>query len=758
MTKQDEQFLKMLLETFRVEADEAIGSISNDLLELEKDLPAEKYAEFIEAIFRNFHSLKGAARSVNLQKIEKICQSAESVFSGLKKKELKITPELLDLIIQSIDLIKELVKPEVSDHHNLLSKKVTEFSETLDQAAKGHVKKIVKKEIPVQEVKPEFNAEKYTHSETTIRIPIEVIDSLMFQVEELRSVKLTEKELISEIGKLKSEISLVKNKIRKFKEKNRTNTNLQHRSIAEVEQFNKAQIENANEFIDSCYTQLNSISNKVRVVNTTAEHNYRAAESQIENLTHSMKKVIMMPFSTLLQNIPMIVRDLSREQEKQIDLKVKGDSIETDRRILNELKDPIIHLIRNCIDHGIETPEIRKQKSKPAHAALNITISQLNSTTAEIIISDDGTGIDLEKIRSLVKQNIANPNVNYDDLTYKEILPYVFHSGISTKQVVTSISGRGLGMAIVREKIEKLGGTINIDTKKDEGTSFRINIPFNLASFHGVEVVVAGQNYMIPTTYVDRVISLPKNKIVSLENRQAIEIDGTIVSLVPLADILEISKSKQNAVTEQIPVIVLHTTVSRIAFIVDDIIGEQEIMVKHMGNQLASVRNILGATILGNGKIEPVLNVSDLLSFAEKKSLISYSIMHESNENLLTKKEVNILIAEDSITSRMMLKNILESAGYNVVAAVDGLDAYEQLPLGNFDLVISDVDMPRMSGFTLTEKIRKDHRFQNIPLILVTSLDSKEDRERGIDAGASAYVVKKSFDQSNLLEIIKKIL
>jgi two-component system chemotaxis sensor kinase CheA len=181
-------------------------------------------------------------------------------------------------------------------------------------------------------------------------------------------------------------------------------------------------------------------------------------------------------------------------------------------------------------------------------------------------------------------------------------------------------------------------------------------------------------------------------------------------------------------------------------------------MVKHMGNQLASVRNILGATILGNGKIEPVLNVSDLLSFAEKKSLISYSIMHESNENLISKNEVNILIAEDSITSRMMLKNILESAGYNVVAAVDGLDAYEQLPLGNFDLVISDVDMPRMSGFTLTEKIRKDHRFQNIPLILVTSLDSKEDRERGIDAGASAYVVKKSFDQSNLLEIIKKIL
>jgi two-component system chemotaxis sensor kinase CheA len=748
----------MLLETFRIEAEEAIGNISKDILEFEKDLPAEKHAEFIETIFRNFHSLKGAARSVNLQKIEKICQAAESVFSGLKKKEIKFTSDLLDIILQSLDVIRELVKPEVADHSNTLLNKVNEFSELLDQAAKGYVKKLEKKEFPVEEIKKQFNAEKYANAETTIRIPVETIDSLMFQIEELRSVKLTEKELIYEIVKLKDEVSSAINNLLKFKEKSKTQGNSIQIKNSENEQFNNSNQANLREFIDLFQTQLTSIGNKVRIATTTAEHNYRSADTKIENLTHSMKKVIMMPFSTLLQNIPMIVRDLSREQAKQIELKVKGDNIETDRRILSELKDPIIHLIRNCIDHGIETPEIRKQKSKPAQAILNITISQINSTTAQILISDDGAGIDLEKIRSLIKINIANPNVNYDDLTYKEILPYVFHSGISTKQVVSNISGRGLGMAIVREKVEKLGGTINIDTKKDEGTVFRINIPFNLASFHGVEVIVAGQNYMIPTTYVDKVISLPKNQIVSVENRQAVEIDGNLVSLVPLADILEISKSRQIIVSEHIPVIVLHTTVSRIAFIVDAILGEQEIMVKHMGNQLASVKNILGATILGNGKIEPVLNVSDLLSFAEQKSLISYSTMNESHEVSPSKTEVNILIAEDSITSRMMLKNILETAGYNVVAAVDGLDAYEKLPSGNFDMVISDVDMPRMSGFTLTEKIRKDHRYANVPIILVTSLDSKEDRERGIDAGASAYVVKKSFDQSNLLEIIKKIL
>ncbi len=749
----------MLLETFRIEAEERLGNISHALFELEKEELPEKQEGLIEATFREFHSLKGAARSVNLSSVEKICQAAESVFSRLKSKQLQITDVILDEIIKCVDCIKDLMNPEKHYLQSEMSARALKLSVRLEQAARGEfLEKDVAEDLPVENSEESEN-EKYTSTDSTVRISIVTLDLLMQQVEELRSIKLMEKDQGIEVKKILDDFEA----IRKILLKNKVNI----RSVRSA--IKKSNSDSANVYIpqvstifdihEQSETLIKTLAHKVKLISDKAEHNYRAIESQIEGLTQDMKKVMMMPFSLLLQSFPMIVRDLSRHQEKQVELVIEGDNIETDRRILDELKYPLIHLVRNCIDHGIETPAIRLKKGKPAQAKIKISISQIDSSTAEVLISDDGSGIDIEKLRNTVRNKISDADINVDEYTEKELLPFIFYSGISTKQDITAISGRGLGLAIVREKTEGLGGTISLSTEKDKGTTFKIQLPFNLASFHGVEVIIAGQNYLLPTIYVERVLAIPKEQVVSLENRQAIDVEGKAVSLMPLAQILGIENNTSNANNDdKLSVVVLKTAGRRIAFLIDKIVGEQEVLVKKLGSQLKVVRNILGATILGNGKIVPVLNVPDILNFSENTSFTIHNLFNPQEVMSTSKKRINIMVAEDSITSRMMLKNILESAGYNVTTAIDGLDAYEQLASGGYDLVVSDVDMPRMSGFTLTEKVRGDKRFSDLPVILVTALESKEDRERGIDVGANAYVVKRSFDQSNLLDIIKKII
>jgi two-component system chemotaxis sensor kinase CheA len=318
--------------------------------------------------------------------------------------------------------------------------------------------------------------------------------------------------------------------------------------------------------------------------------------------------------------------------------------------------------------------------------------------------------------------------------------------------MITEISGRGLGLAIVREKAEKVGGTVSVETQPGAGTTFRLILPLTLARFRGILVRAGGSLFVVPTRHVQRVLRVSREEIKSAENRETIQIDGRAVAAVRLSDILEIAQ--RNASTDpkdKVPMLVLAWAGEQIGFLVDEILDEQEVLVKSLGKQLPHVRNIAGATVLGTGKISPVLNVADLMQSAVKTARAAAA--HETKES-----PKSILVAEDSITSRTLLKNILEFAGYKVKTAIDGAEALAVLGTEAFDLVVSDVEMPRMSGFDLTAKIRADKRLSQLPVVLVTGLDSREDRERGVDAGASAYIVKSSFDQGNLLEVVRRLI
>jgi two-component system chemotaxis sensor kinase CheA len=472
-----------------------------------------------------------------------------------------------------------------------------------------------------------------------------------------------------------------------------------------------------------------------------------------------MKKTSLLPFSTLFSILPRMVREISRDRGKDVDLELSGGDIEIDKRILEGFKDPLIHLIRNAIDHGIETPDTRKLNEKSPWGRIHLSVSQPESNKVEIILSDDGRGIDVGAIRKkAIKAGIIS-DTQAAELTDDEIIPLIFQSGISTSPLITEISGRGLGMAIVQEHIENLSGVFVISTNPGRGTTFKIELPVSLATFKGVIVSASGHNFILPVAHIEHTIRIEPGEIKTAENKTVISLDGQAVSLVFLSDILGLANptlpdKKEKKFT--MPVVILGSGEKRIACVVDKIATEQDVLVKSLGKQLRRIPNISGATILGDGKVVPILNINDLLSASSGK--LSTLAMKKTIDIKKKEAKKSILIVEDSFTSRTLLKNILDASGYMVTTAIDGEDGYYQAKLGDFDAVISDVEMPKMNGFELTRKIRDTERLAQKPVILVTSLDSREDREKGIDAGADAYIVKGNFDQSNLLEVLERLV
>ena len=403
----------------------------------------------------------------------------------------------------------------------------------------------------------------------------------------------------------------------------------------------------------------------------------------------------------------------------------------------------------------MEQPAARGRKGKPAHATLTIAVAHKDGSKVEILVADDGTGIDVAKVKAAAGRLGMVPAGELEKMDEREALALVFESGVSTSSIVTDLSGRGLGLAIVRERVERLGGIIALETQPDKGTSFRIVLPLTLATFRGVLVRAGDRMFIIPAVSVERVALVAEKDIRTVENRETIALDGEALSLVHLADVLEIARAPGESM-DNAQVVVLGLGVDRIAFRVDAVLAEQEVLVKGLGRQLARVRNLAGASVLGTGQVVPVLNVPDLMQSAMKPA--ASPLASVSGEQHAAAAKRSILVAEDSITSRALIKNILEAAGYSVTTAVDGVEAYTALKAGTFDLVVSDVEMPRMDGFDLTAKLRSDKRLADLPIVLVTALESREHRERGIDVGANAYIVKSSFDQSNLLEIVRRLM
>jgi len=781
MDKKDQEFQKKLLSTFKVEAGEHVQALSSGLIELEKSAGTEQRLAIVETVFREAHSLKGAARAVGMAEIETICQRVESAFSALKGKEAELSPGLLDVLHDAVDMLGRLLSFIGSDATGKARPPISELLRRLDRAVVNADARPAKRapsapssaaRRPARDL-PRAVPEDKPILVDTVRIATGRLDALLFQAEGLLAAKLTAaqraaeiRETLGALADMKKERARIIASVKAVR--HRSGKALRGNGAAGNGAVGNGARANGTGRVDPQSTRLlelvawestfiKSYEARLGALAASAEHDQRALAGMVDALLEDMKKALMLPMSSALEVLPKSVRDLARSQGKEVDLRVHGGEIEVDRRILEQMRDPLIHLVRNCVDHGIETPEQRELKGKPPRGTISLTVTQKDGGRIEILVSDDGAGIDLARVEEAAHKLGLAADEDRGSAQPHERLSLVFQSGVSTSPIITDISGRGLGLAIVREKVERLGGTASVESEPGKGSVFRIMLPLTLATFRGVHVRVHDQLFVLPTTHVEQAVRVPRSVVKTVENRETIEWNGQALALVRLADVLELpDRRAPDAPADTLQAVILGAAHKRIAFGVDEIVGEQEILVKPLGKQLSRVRNIAGATVLGTGKAAPILDVPDLLRSAVRVAQAPVATLPGKQE--VKAERASILVAEDSITSRALLKNILESAGYKVSTAVDGIDAFSLLKTDRFDLVVSDVEMPRMSGFDLTAKIRADKVLAELPVVLVTALGSQEHRERGIDVGANAYIVKSSFDQSNLLEVVRRLV
>lgn len=773
MTSKNDVFLKKLLVTFRIEADAHLQIMVSGLLTLEKTSPAEQFS-LVEAIFRAAHSLKGAARAVNLTQVEAVCRSLENVFSAVKEKRFIISPESIDLLLQATDTLERLLAIDDSEAgalkpltgalirqlDELLSRPLPKFF-TPAAGSGGPASPSPSHSAPTEAGMRAPRSSTPSRAATTVRVSADKLDDVMRQVEELLLPCLSVGHRAEELGYASTTLAAWKKQrlqvqpiLRVVDRELTQNVGENNGSIGEHE------LPKLLKYLDAEQMQMKVLEGQLTRLQRAAEQDQRLLTSLTDCLRQDIKEMQLLPFASLLQILPRFSRELARSQGKNLEMTIQGSELEIDRHILEEMRDPLIHLVRNCIDHGIEPSAVRVGKGKPPNGTITLACSQKDSGTVELLVADDGAGFDLGMVRAAACKLGVISTEDAEHLGEREVAALAFQSGVTTSPIVTDISGRGLGLAIVQEKVEHLGGSVVIKSTPGAGTAFHISLPRTLANFRGLLVHSGEQLFVIPSTSVERVVRVAYQEIRTVENRDTILVDGQPVSLVWLSDVLELPRhSESREATDCATAVVLGSGLLRVAFLVEAIVGEQEVLAKALVRPLIRVRNIAGASVLGSGRMAPVLNPADLLKSAVKRpspTLASTRQFRPSKDEKTEKQ--SILVVEDSITSRVLLKHILESAGYRVSTAVDGVDGFTTLKTGAFDLVVSDVEMPRMDGFGLTAQIRAEKQFAGLPVVLVTALESREHRERGIDVGANAYIVKSSFDQSNLLEVIRRLI
>jgi len=522
-----------------------------------------------------------------------------------------------------------------------------------------------------------------------------------------------------------------------------------------------------------------------------------------DELEEGVRTLRLLPLSTIFNMFPRMVRDLAKQQAKQVELIIEGGETRADKRILEEMKDPLMHMIRNAVDHGIEIPSDRERSGKPPVATIRLRGYQ---TASNVIIEvvDDGCGLDLEKIKETALRRAIAREDELAIMTANQIQSLIFAPGFSTRTFVTEVSGRGVGLDVVRTNVERLKGSIHVDSTPGKGCILRIQLPTTLATAHVLLIAVDGITYALPVEFVQMARLLPQEEIFCIEGRETILIEGQPISVIPLADLLQLSPrqktlSRANQTSSKTneqgqaaprgagdqetgslakpywkggtggekgkidsdsrlaarPCIICQVGDETLGLIVDGLLDEQDVVLKPQSKLLQRVRNVSGATILGTGEVCMVLNPQDLLRSVRK---VHAPVANSDGAKDSIQRKKVILLVEDSIATRTQEKRILEAAGYEVVTAVDGMDGFNKLQSRSFDAVISDVQMPNLDGLGLTAKIRQIKEYSDLPIILVTSLAKDEDKRRGAEAGANAYITKSSFNQTLLTETLRRLI
>ena len=777
MVMLDDDIMRQLRATFKMEAKEHIQAMNRVLLALEDDPPEDEKAELLEEIFREAHSLKGSAGAADVPEIEGIAHRLESVFSVAKSGEMVLTPELCDVLYEGIDAAEVIVATTLEGEEHDLN--LDALHRRLDAAEKGEV--LSEPEKPMErdecrdqssaaeqgedqnvaavkddaDAKPSRSGDRRGSSlktlsqgtEESIRVSTEKLDSLMTQAGELMVAGLKIDQRLKELEEI----------THATEEWNREWLKIRAAHSQLLHENGDERIRPLLRFLNENEQVLKELANEVSDLWRGLSRDALLLSRVTSDVSEEVMKVRMLPIATVLNIFPRMVRDLARQKGKEVDLVIEGAETELDRNVLEEIKDPLVHLIRNAVDHGIESPTKREADGKPRVGTVTVKAYQKGSNIV-VEVSDDGAGIDVEEVKRAAAKSNALPEEELEAISDEQAMQLIFASGVSTSEMITETSGRGVGMDVVRKNVEALHGHVDVASKVGEGTTTTLTLPLTLATTQELLVRVRDQTFGIPISAVERIQRIEPESISTVEGKEAIIVNGQPISLVYLCDVLEMPKEERALnPNEKIPVVILGAGRWRIAFLVDAVVGQQESVVKSLGRQLSRVRNVAGATILGTGQVIMTLNPSDLLKSARGaagKTNIAARIEQAQQED---QERTTVLVVDDALATRNLEKNILETVGFDVRVAADGVEALSILQSNGCDVVISDVVMPNMDGFELTAAVRQDAKMADTPVILVTSLESEEDKARGLEVGADAYIVKSAFEQETLLDAVRQL-
>jgi len=740
----DPELLKQLIETFKTELQEQSQTITNGLLTLEQNnISNTQRDQTINEIFRAAHNIKGTSRSLGIENIGDITHHLESIFSGFKQKTLSVSPPIIDLCLEAVDKLDSAMSAftEKTSLTFDIKELLTRLASVNPTTSNGTQQR---KATPASTSSSETTSKKNIEpkSTETIRVGVNNIDKISSQMEELQLNKIAIEDQYTELTKLA-------NKTKQF---------------SEIWRHILTQVKNSpNSINDTIQRLIHAGADNIIEINTTMHDLHKNLRTQLNELTvHSnsiqdeLRLLRLVPAANLFGTMPRYVHDLSRELNKKVELKITGDQVKMDKMVLESLKDPIIHIIRNSIDHGIESPEVRIAKGKPETGLITIVITEDHSQI-RISISDDGQGIDINKVAETAINNNLLSKSELNSMSMQEITDLIFRSGVSTKQIITDVSGRGVGLDVVKVNIANINGHVNVKTEANTGTTFELRVPLTLSSERGLLVRCNNQLFVLPTNSLVRIMNIHSQDIIEVEGSQAILVDKHSVPLHSLINVLSLEQDNQSNFLPKdiLTVIVLQSGWNTIALLVDEIMVEREIVIKPLQSLLANIPCIAGGTLSGTNQVIIVLNPADIINTALHISNPTKIIIQDTTVKTIIP---HILVVDDSITTRTLEKNILESNNFKVTAAVNGKEAWELLQKQTFSLLITDVVMPEMDGFTLTEHVKHNEKLRSMPVIIVTSLGSDAEKKRGIEVGADAYIVKNQFESGALLEIVEQLI
>ncbi|NJK99735.1 MAG: hybrid sensor histidine kinase/response regulator [Spirulinaceae cyanobacterium SM2_1_0] len=762
---------------FKTASTEHLQNLEAGLLRLEQQPDA---LALLPDLLREAHSLKGDARMLGVKGIETLSHQVEHFLEAIARQELTLTPELSDRLYQSFDAMRQLVQEATTGEPssidtfralaNLMGASAPPASSPIEAAEANPPHPITAAELTLE---PETTAKTAAPETappavtTAMAVPTnavatgdrgEIVSATAGTVAPARTPPSGEPYRIETIRVATSHLDDLMTQAGEL-----TVTKIRMAHVAtEIEHLAALWEEWQAGSDRAALTE--RLTTAIQQLRTATADNSARLEAIAGNLEDRIRTLRLLPLANVFQLFPRLVRDLARSEAKLVELVIEGGDTNADKRILEAIKDPLMHLIRNAIDHGIESPGDRERQGKPRQGTVKVVGSQTASTII-IAVSDDGRGLDLEKIKQTAQARNLYRAEELAAMSASQIYNLIFLPGFSTQTTVTTVSGRGVGLDVVQNNIDRLKGSIQVESTLGQGTTFRIQLSTTLATANVLLVEVRGQTFALPVEFVQTSLLVARSEIFTLEGCQTIAIARQAVSIAVLAELLELPAAETSELppTNRRPCILLRVGGASFGLLVDALIDTQDVMLKPQSQLLKRVRNIAGATILGTGEVCTILNPVDLLRSLQRQGQAG------AQSPALTTTELEIatstptspqaiLLVEDSIAIRTKEKRILEAAGYEVVAAVDGRDGLKKLPTRPFAAVISDVQMPNLDGLELTRRIRQQPQYNELPIILVTSLAADADKRRGVEAGANAYITKDSFNREILLTTLQRLL